>query len=222
MIGGGIGGKIMTDKSRDKILGQVRNSLNTAYLPENETKITSQLPRIDPEGDELINLFIDELGELGVAVHHESSESAVHDRIRSLVTGKRILTWDLSFLPYQLGEVVRQEELIFDSEDKDIKEKAVVGLTGVHAALARTGSLVMVSAPGLPRTASLLPPTHIAVVRPDDIIPDLEVFLKDNLYGFPDTSSITVITGPSRTADIELEITLGVHGPGQLIVVLGP
>jgi L-lactate dehydrogenase complex protein LldG len=222
MNGGGIGGKIMTDKARDKILAQVRDSLRTAFLPEVDDEAPSVIPRTDPEGDELRKIFIDELGELGVAFHHERSDAAVHDRVRSLVTGKRILTWDLSCLPYRLGEIVRQEKLIFGGEDKEVKEKAVIGLTGVHAALARTGSLVIVSAPGLPRTASLLPPTHIAVVRPGDLIPDLETFLADNLYCIPDTSNITVITGPSRTADIELAITLGVHGPGELIVILGP
>ncbi len=212
----------MADRDRERILERVRDSLKTAFLPGMDGVIHSVPPSKAPEREEMIATFVDELRELGATVYREGSEGAVRERVRSLVTGKKILTWDLSYLPYGLGEVLRQEELIFGGDSREIKERAAVGLTGVHAALACTGSLVMISAPGLPRTASLLPPAHVAVVRPGDILPDLESFLSEKSSGIGDTSCITLVTGPSRTADIELAITLGVHGPGELVVILGP
>jgi L-lactate dehydrogenase complex protein LldG len=138
------------------------------------------------------------------------------------VSGKKVLAWDAASLPYGLGEIVPPGEPIPGSEPKEVKERAQTGLTGVQAAIAATGSLVVFSADGQPRTASLLPPIHIAVVRPDDLVPDLEAFISRLDPRNPGSPNITVITGPSRTADIELSITLGVHGPGELIVIIGP
>ena len=95
-----------------------------------------------------------------------------------------------------------------------------VGFTGARAAVALTGSIVVDSARAGGRTASLLPPLHVAFVRADAVVPtpgDLWRTLGSDL-----PSNLVQITGPSRSADIELIITLGVHGPKALWVgVLG-
>jgi L-lactate dehydrogenase complex protein LldG len=79
----------------------------------------------------------------------------------------------------------------------------------------------MVSGPGRPRTASLLPITHVVVIRGADILQGMgeffERFRQQALLPY-----VVFITGPSRTADIELSLTLGVHGPGKVIAVIGP
>ena len=95
-----------------------------------------------------------------------------------------------------------------------------VGLTGAFAALADTGSVVVISGPGRGRIASLLPPTHIAVVRAEQLFPSLGHFLAANAGAADLGSNMVVITGPSRTGDIEGTLVLGVHGPGDLHVVL--
>jgi L-lactate dehydrogenase complex protein LldG len=97
---------------------------------------------------------------------------------------------------------------------------AEVGVTGADYALADTGSLVMLSTPSEARMVSLLPPAHIAVLSCERILSGL-----DELFAIlPDpaaiTSSMVLITGPSRTADIEQTLVRGVHGPGRLTVVL--
>ena len=99
--------------------------------------------------------------------------------------------------------------------------QADIGLTGCEAALAETGSLAMVSGPGRPRTASLLPLTHIALIRQTDLLQSMGEFF-ERYRQSPVLPYLVFITGPSRTADIELSLTLGVHGPGKVIVVLGP
>lgn len=96
-------------------------------------------------------------------------------------------------------------------------------VTGAAALIAETGSVVCESSPALPRSASLIVPLHIVVARDDQILPDLcDYFaaLARRAAGLP--SSVSLITGPSKTADIEGVLVTGVHGPGEVCIVLVP
>jgi L-lactate dehydrogenase complex protein LldG len=96
------------------------------------------------------------------------------------------------------------------------------GITDVHAAVAETGTLICCSGPGHSRGLSLIPPIHIAIVRAADILPDmLDYFASRRGQKSPQLpSSQAFITGPSKTADIEGELIVGVHGPGRVYVVV--
>jgi L-lactate dehydrogenase complex protein LldG len=94
-----------------------------------------------------------------------------------------------------------------------------VGITDVQAAIAETGSLVCWSGPGRGRGLSLVPPVHIAIVRPPDIVPDLIDYWANTGAGANLPSSLVLITGPSKTADIEGELITGVHGPREVHIV---
>lgn len=104
-----------------------------------------------------------------------------------------------------------------------------IGITSCDLAIAETGSLLMCSRSGRERVASLLPPVHVAIVERRQLVPDLLdaiVFLG----GGPETkrsrepavmpSNAVLITGPSKTGDIELQLTTGVHGPGKWHVIV--
>lgn len=97
-----------------------------------------------------------------------------------------------------------------------------VGITSCDFALAETGSLVMLARPGQERVVSLLPPLHIAVVERSQILPDLYDAVARlqalGVDGLP--SNAVLITGPSKTGDMELELTTGVHGPGRWCVIV--
>jgi L-lactate dehydrogenase complex protein LldG len=99
---------------------------------------------------------------------------------------------------------------------------ADLGVTGVDLAIAETGSLVLLSGSGRPRSTSLLPPYHVAVFDREALVESLAqvgVFLEAWHDGAPEGwrgGVINVITGPSRTADIELTLTRGVHGPKEV------
>ncbi len=99
---------------------------------------------------------------------------------------------------------------------------AKLGVTSVAWAVAETGTLALASGAVTPRVTSLLPPVHVAVVGADQILPDL-FDLFDRL-GSPESgelpSTINLITGPSKTGDIELQLTTGVHGPGRWQVIV--
>jgi L-lactate dehydrogenase complex protein LldG len=99
---------------------------------------------------------------------------------------------------------------------------ADLGLTGVDLAIAETGTLVLLSGAGRPRTTSLLPTVHVAVFDREALVESLEqvgMFLEAWHEGETDAhrgAVINFITGPSRTADIELTLTRGVHGPKEV------
>lgn len=84
--------------------------------------------------------------------------------------------------------------------------------------LADTGSVVLAASHAEPRAASLLPPVWAVELRVDDILPGLPELFAEVGGGLP--SSLAIVTGPSRSADIEQILTLGVHGPGEVHVVL--
>jgi L-lactate dehydrogenase complex protein LldG len=117
-------------------------------------------------------------------------------------------------LPGVRSGITNREEL------REVRASADVGITSADYMLGDTGTLVMIASPREARLVSLLPPSHIAVVPKERILTGL-----DELFALlPDpaaqTSSMVLITGPSRTADIEQILVRGVHGPGQIMVVV--
>jgi len=94
------------------------------------------------------------------------------------------------------------------------------GVTDVYCAVAETGSLVVRASAPHGRALSLVPQTHVAILEPRNFVPDL-VDLFDKLARDGIASATTIITGPSKTADIEMNLVTGVHGPGvvQLFVL---
>ena len=95
---------------------------------------------------------------------------------------------------------------------------ADAGVTGVEAALAETGSIVVSSGPGRSRLVPLLPPVHIALVPTSKLTTDLFTWAAARGGAMP--SALTLISGPSKTADIEQTMAIGVHGPKRLIAIL--
>lgn len=99
---------------------------------------------------------------------------------------------------------------------------AEMGISSVAYAVAETGTMALDARPGRERSASLLPPVYITIVHAGQIVPDLfDLFAKLEADGLSNLSSCySLITGPSKTGDIELRLTTGVHGPGTWHVVV--
>ncbi len=100
-----------------------------------------------------------------------------------------------------------------------------IGLTGADYAVAETGSVVVLPRKGLSRLVSVVPPVHLALVRPEDVVASLDdVFLFRRLEyhrnGGDMGSYLNFITGPSRTADIEMKLVVGVHGPREVHLIM--
>lgn len=173
--------------------------------------------------DALRSQFVDAARAVHVEVFEEPTAEAVRERVADLIRDQSLLSWASDRLPYGVGDLLGEAHRVPEHADLGARGEATVGLTGCDGAIAQTGALVLGSRPGSPRTASLLPPLHVAVVRPDQLRADLaEVLATDGDALLESCSAINLVAGPSRTADIELVLTLGVHGPGRLIVILGP
>lgn len=95
-----------------------------------------------------------------------------------------------------------------------------LGITTAQAAIAETGTLVLDSADERHRLVSLVPPVHIAIVEASRIVGTLAEALNLLRAGRVISPTVTFVTGPSRTADIELTLTIGVHGPQELYVIV--
>lgn len=97
---------------------------------------------------------------------------------------------------------------------------ADIGITSADYVLGDTGTLVMIAGPHEARLVSLLPPAHIAVVPKERILTGLDELFSILPEPAAQTSSMVLITGPSRTADIEQILVRGVHGPGQIMAIV--
>lgn len=120
----------------------------------------------------------------------------------------------ITALPGVRSGITDREEL------RSLCASADVGITSADYALGDTGTLVMIASPQEARMVSLLPPAHIAVVPRDRILSGLDELFSLLPNPAEVTSSMVLITGPSRTADIEQILVRGVHGPGKLTVVV--
>ena len=121
--------------------------------------------------------------------------------------------------------IVAQDD---DNTPQQLRNQIVssgIGITGADYAVAETGSVVVMPRKGLSRLVSLVPPVHVAVVRVEDLVGTLDdVFLFRRLEyhrnGGDMGSYLNFISGPSRTADIEMKLVVGVHGPREVHLVL--
>ena len=230
-----------TKSSRDEILSAISGALGreVASMPSSSRRVddraTDQVIGTAPDEkharEELIARFEAELGRVGGLFYRAATPEEGAQYIVGVALERKIDTvvgCDGTLIErVDLQESLAKHgvKLLTESNDKALIKSAMragIGVSRVDYALADTGTLVLLARKGEARSISLLPSIHIAVLRPAQILPGLnELFasLEERLRnGMP--SAITFITGPSRTADIELTLVVGVHGPQHLHVVL--
>lgn len=120
------------------------------------------------------------------------------------------------------AELRAQGATVVTAISQETAEAAAVGVTGVNFAIAATGTLVIDSTPEALRLASTLPEKHFALLDPRNIVADdrAAVALMQRFHQQQPRNYLAWITGPSRTADIERVLTIGVHGPRELHILL--
>ena len=180
------------------------------------------LPLPELSADGRLDLFTREAEALGCVVHRLSRSEAL-EQIMDLLDGeKSVLSWAEGELPYPgLHELLTKLDVAVAPPDDGA---ARVGITGVSAALAATGSLVLESGAGRPRSASLLPDRHIALLTADQLLDDLESWQASQAaLGYPafkQASNTVIVSGPSKTADIGHQLVKGAHGPRELHILI--
>ena len=209
--------------SREQILAKLRRSRKpfTDVTPPSERHRMVPLEDTDPSA--LRQRFIAEAEAVGCYVYDRSTQKAAIEKIAELAgDDTQILSWDESHIPIRgfSGKLKSAGLGIADPDNSSLR----VGVTGADVALAATGSIVLASGEGKHRTTSLLPDVHVAVIKEDQLIPDLEYWLAtckdDNLQAFKQSSNIVVVTGPSKTADIAQVLIKGAHGPREIHIII--
>ena len=178
--------------------------------------------------------FQREFERVGGVLHRARSVHAVAGIVAGLARQRQasaVLTWHPAALGFDPSAALAAEsvachpmpEAVPDAAERErLREVAAetpIGLTGVDLVLAETGTLILRSGPGKPRSTSLLPACHVAVFDRTALVETLAqvgVFLEAWHAREAPGAAINFITGPSRTADIELTLTRGVHGPKEV------
>lgn len=208
--------------ARDHILHKVRTAIgrSAGQPPLQPPLVLLRLP--NGEVNDRMAMFTSALERLGGEVFLAPSVEDARGYAANLANGKRVVASNSAFLrECGITELVGVQSGIKDSDElRDACASAGLGITSADYALADTGSLVMLASPNEARLISLLPPMHLAIVPRTRVLTGL-----DELFTIiPDpsvlSSSMVLITGPSRTADIEQILVRGVHGPGEIHVVL--
>ncbi len=221
--------------TREEVLERLRRSLRSAALPVARGVNSAGPERHSSDARPLAESFIRELEGVAAVVHRARNRPEAVARTLSLVESAgaaKILTGQgATPLLRELREALQREgieilDAFLPAGQPERRARlyelgaAEVGLTEAFAGLADTGSIVLVSGADTPRIASLLPPHHIALITVSSLYPSMAAFFGANPEITRKGSNLVFITGPSRTADIELTLTLGVHGPRTLEVVL--
>ena len=208
--------------ARERILGRLRQARQPFTAVEPIANRRPVVPQREMTKSQRLEQFINEAETLGCTVYQLDRNEAV-EQIMDLLDGdKSVLAWAEEHLPFpglhgildSLGVRVGRHD------DGDVR----VGLTGVSAALAATGSLVLESGAGRYRSSSLLPDLHIALMTAEQLLPDLESWQEAQREGgypaFRNASNTVIVTGPSKTADIGHQLVKGAHGPREVHIMV--
>jgi L-lactate dehydrogenase complex protein LldF len=185
----------------------------TAPIASGDSVGGTSVPEI-PRSD-LVKRFSEELGALGGQVVL-STEIDLPDMLLALLHDRNIIrvqAWD-QVPGLDLARLANGGITVEGEPDEHIR----AGITGALAGISETGTLLIPGGQGRPLSASLLPEIHIAVLRAADLVPSLERAL--SLPEVSEGPGTVLVSGPSRTADIEMTLTIGVHGPGKLHVFI--
>jgi L-lactate dehydrogenase complex protein LldG len=233
---------------REKIFARIRDALTVAspkpgshdpshhytpVMPEALAKARTAataakewLPPVGVSSADWVTLFSKNSFDLKADVIIAADAEAAHTQLRRIAGEegwKYVATHGTGIASYateSLGLPVLSTDGGYDVHEM---EKCDVGISECDALIAQTGSVMLTTRSGGGRALSVLPPHHVVIARMEQLVPDLPAAyeLLHHTYG-PNNwpSMITLITGPSRTGDIERILVLGAHGPKKLTVII--
>ena len=217
--------------ARDQVLGGIRGSLKRGRLdPTHENELREQVAAhrrnlvparaaaLDRAGR--ADLFITMAEDVQATTAQVGSLAAVPEAVASYLAAENlpaelVLAPDRSLdkIPWEAWPLLRIHRGRAEAED-------AVALTPCFAAIAETGTLMLISGAETPTTLNFLPETHIVVVRGEQVVAAYEDGWDRLRMRGAMPRTVNFITGPSRTGDIEQRIELGAHGPRRLHIIL--
>ncbi len=233
----------MTNHSRDEILHSIRKGLSHSlhkkrederlFLVDKARNFKSEAKDITIQNQmiisNLLKQFVKEAEKVNATVFKVKNGGEIRDFIGDFIKDRNMKSfsvWESKYLKnLELKEYLQSKGLkVVKPENKYELARADIGVTEADYVIADTGTLVLLSDGSRPRGVSLLPTTHMAIVHPCNVISNINelfIILKNKFNASRElTSCMSFVTGPSRTADIELNLTLGVHGPKELLILL--
>jgi len=218
---------------RAEFLEKIRHRTRSGRYKPTHAPDVAWTPKSEPAGREEIEdpptRFLEELEALGGHGRRVSSPEEAREYVVSLARekgAKLLVRWDVEELD-RLGvdDPLKEAgvEVVIWRDLGDFREetaRADVGLSTAEWAIAETGSLVLTSGPGQGRTVTLLPPTYVAVVAVEKVLSTVPEAIEKYAGGGGLPANVCFHTGPSRSGDIEMSLVTGVHGPGDVHVVL--
>lgn len=229
----------MPPTSREVFLSTVRRSLGrtgpTAPASNGAPSATrdATIRQDTLSREQLVTRFEEEVKKVHGVVSRVSGHGELSSLLGALIEEKgirNVVRWDTPALTNlddaltgagaKVLPISLEQNEVSGVEQRNALAEADMGLTEVDYAVADIGSLVMRASGPQSRLASVIPPIHVAIVTPDKIVSSLHDLLPllNTADGLP--SAVSLVTGPSRTADIETIRTVGIHGPIELHVVI--
>jgi len=203
---------------RGRVDAQTEAELRAQVAAHRRNLIPARAAALDHSGQ--IDLFVAMAEEVQATVARVPSVEAVPEAVVRYLAAENlpaelVMAPDLGLddVPWETRPLLRIRRGRAEPED-------AVSLTPCFAAVAETGTLMLVSGPRTPTTLNFLPDTHIAVVRADQVVATYEDGWDRLRADGPLPRAVNFITGPSRTGDIEQRIVLGAHGPRRLHIVV--
>jgi len=213
---------------RDVFLARVGRAAMTTVLPE-PPLVPELLPEM--EAEDLVNLFRERAQAVDGVVHGPVGRHGAPVVVTGIASGhgcETFMAWD--DLPSSgVASALTTEGLERIPHDVSNEDRLshqlgylplALGVTGALAGLADSGSLVLSHGSGRPRMASLVPEVHVALLEVGAIDRTLAHWAHKHPHAIGETANLVMVTGPSRTGDIEQSLNLGVHGPRHVHIVL--
>jgi len=209
---------MQTIKSSEVIMKRIRKA-NLNQIENRFEDVDLAKDVYTPIDDDIEVAFATELNNNGGTFVYCTSEKELADNLKALAQSKK---WEALFSKDPvIQQLLQRTEIPFSQSDEALLSSPN-GITSCEALVARLGSILVSSKQFSGRKPNFFPNTHIVIADLSMIVPTvksaLELLHKKYEGKFP--SMTTLITGPSRTADIEKTLVMGMHGPRELIVFL--
>jgi L-lactate dehydrogenase complex protein LldG len=216
--------------AKTKILERLRAASKTPpYYANPLTEREKEWQEKQPPLGDLAEVFTRESEKVGTKVIRVPDWNALPEavapwfgeyRVESVMTGENPRFDPLRrHLGKKLGIELRTYSGTLEEQKSEIFSTDC-GVTGARGAIADSGSVLIIPTPEEPRLLSLAPPVHLVAVEAKDLFPTLGAYLDTGEFQKDPPSNLVLISGASRTADIELTLTVGVHGPKVFLVAL--
>lgn len=203
--------------AREDILNRIRHA--NGRIDRSNASIHHPIPaRATGDHGTLVKRFIDMAGEASVEVSRVHRRADIPVAIADYLAAQNLPS-DLRLAPDDRLADLPWDDLTISRGRA--RPEDLISVTPAFAGIAETGTLMVHSGPATPNTLHFLPETHIAVLQADDVVGGYEdawARLRAQFDRLP--RSVTLITGPSRSSDIERKLQIGVHGPRRLHIVL--